>query len=306
MTQSARWYMDVAGQIFAGMGARTNDMLVQYIEENGLSDRPDLNLVQIAWGFRPEPVTAETFIKRTPYANPEGFVSQMDGAVERGWLVAMGEDGYSVSARGTEVTAGLFELGDQMFGVLETLPDGELERIIALLFTVVETARQLPEPAEKWALSWGSKFDRGPDAPLMVRVRRHMLDLFSYRDDVHIAAWQPYGASGQEWEAFTMVWQGDAATAADLAEKLPYRSYDEDAYEVALQSLVARGWIGEEDGAYAATEKGKKLRQEAEDATDRYFDAAWVSLSEAETEEIKGLLGKLAEVLKPPEEEPVQ
>jgi DNA-binding MarR family transcriptional regulator len=306
MTQSARWYMDVAGQILAGVGARTNDALVQYVEENELSERLDLNLVQIAWGFRPEPVTPETFIKRTPYANPDGFVSLMDGAVERGWLVVLGEGRYSVSARGTEVAEGLFELGDQIFGALETAPDGDMERIIGLLFTVVETARQLPEPAEKWALSWGSKFDRGPDAPLMVRARRHMLDLLSYRDDVHIAAWQPYGVSGKEWEAFTMVWQGDATNATELAEKLPYRRYDEDAYEEALQNLVARGWIMKADGAYAATEKGKKLRQEAEDATDRYFDAAWASLSETEMEEIQGLLGKLAEMLKPPEEEPAQ
>ena len=306
MTQSAKWYMDVAGQILAGMGARTNDALIQFVEENGLSDRLDLNLVQIAWGFRPEPVTPETFTKRTPYANPDDVVSQLDSAVERGWLEALGDERYTVSARGTEVAAGLFELGDRIFGELETLPDSEMERLVALLFTVAETARQLPEPEAKWALSWGDMFDRGPDAPLMVRARRQMLNLFSYRDDAHIAAWQPYGAGGQEWEAFSMVWQGDATTAAELAEKLPYRSYNEDAYEEALQHLVARGWITNADGAYAATEKGKKLRQEAEDATDRYFDAAWVSLSEAEMEEIKGLLGKLAEVLKPPEEEQAQ
>jgi hypothetical protein len=296
--------MDVAGQIFAGMGARTNDALMQFVEEQGLSDLPDLNVVQIAWGFRPEPVTPETFIKRTPYANPDDVASRLDSAVERGWLEALGENRYTASARGTELADGLFELGDRIFGELEILSGKEMKRLIGLLYNVVETARQLPEPAEKWALSWGAKFDRGPDAPLMVRARRNMLDLIAYRDDAHIAAWQPYGASGQEWEAFSMVWQGDAATAAELAEKLPYRNYDEDAYEEALQGLAARGWLVEEDGAYAATEKGKKLRQEAEDATDRYFDAAWVSLNEAETEEIKGLLGKLAEVLTPPEKEP--
>ena len=304
MTQSARWYMDVAGQILSGMGARTNDEVNNYVEENGLSDGIDLNLVQLAYGFRPEPIKPKFVFKRSPYANPESLVPLMDGAVERGWLESLGEERYTISTRGTEVTAGLFELGDRLFGELELLPDDEMERIIASLFIVVETARQLPEPAVKWALSWGARFDRGPDAPLMVRARRLILDLWSYRDDSHIAAWQPYGASGQEWEAFSMVWQGDAATAAELAEKLPYRNYDQDAYEKALQSLVARGWLVKEDGAYAATEKGKELRQEAEDTTDRYFDAAWVSLNEAEVAEIKGLLGKLAEVLKPPEEEP--
>ena len=144
MTQSARWYMDVAGQVLAGMGARTNDALIQFVEENGLSDRVDLNIVQIAWGFEPEPVTPETFIKRTPYANPDDVVSQLDGAVERGWLEAMGEGRYPVSARGTEVAAGLFELGDRIFGGLEVLPDDEMERIIVLLFTVAETAPLRP------------------------------------------------------------------------------------------------------------------------------------------------------------------
>jgi len=306
MAQSARWYMDVAGQILAGLGARTNDALGQYVEEKGLSDGIDLNLVQVAYGFRPEPITSEFLVKRTPYANPASFGPLLVEAVERGWLEALGEDRFAITGRGAEATAGLFDLGDRVFGEVASLPDEDLERLIALLFAVVETARQLPEPSEKWALSWGTKFDRGPDAPRMVKARRHMLDLLSYRDDAHVAAWQQYGASGQEWEALTMVWQGEATTAAALAEKLPYRRYDEDAYEQALQNLVARGWLVKDNDEYAVTEQGKTLRLEAEEATDRYFDAAWISLSEAEMGEIQGLLGKLAEVLKPPEEEPAE
>ena len=306
MAQSARWYMDVAGQILAGMGARTNDALQEFVEENGLSDGIDLNLLQVAYGFSPEPIIPEFLSRRTPYANPNPLVAQMDGAVERGWLEALGGDRYKISARGAEVTAGLFELADGVFGAVQPLPDEELSRIVELLFVVVETARQLPEPEDKWALSWGEKFDRGPDAPPMVHARRHLLDLLSYRDDVHVAAWRPYGVSGQEWEAFTLVCRGEAATPAELAEKLPYRRYDEAAYQESLENLVARGWIKRENGEYAATDQGKALRQEAEDATDRYFDAAWASLSEAEMEELQGLLCKLAEALKPAEDEPGQ
>ena len=72
---------------------------------------------------------------------------------------------------------------------------------------------------------------------------------------------------------------------------------------IAWENIVAGNREGE---AYAATEKGRNLRQEAEDATDRYFDAAWISLNEVEMEEIKGLLGRLAEVLKSPEEDPAE
>ena len=137
-----------------------------------------------------------------------------------------------------------------------------------------------------------------------MHVRRCLIDLLAFRDDAHIAAWQPYDVSGHTWEAFTYVWRGEAGTAAELAEKLPYRNYDEQAYADALEDLTARGWIVQKDGKYVATDKGKQLRQEAERATDRYYDAPWACLDEAETSEAKGLLKKLAEVVKQPEGEP--
>jgi DNA-binding MarR family transcriptional regulator len=133
-------------------------------------------------------------------------------------------------------------------------------------------------------------------------VRRRLIDLLAYRDDAHVAAWQPYEVSGQAWEAFTFVWRGDAGTAAELAEKLPFRNYDQDAYAAALQDLATRGWLAKEDDRYVVTEKGKKLRQEAEDATDRYFDTAWAGLNEAEMKEARDLLEKLAEAVKPPQD----
>jgi predicted transcriptional regulator len=306
MSQSVRWFMDVAENIFTGMGARTDPIFNQFIEETGGLEGLDVLSIQLAYGFAPKPITPRHFIKRTPYANPKAFKQQMDEAVGRGWLEAAGEGQYELTGKGKEVAQRLFATADETFGDLESLPDADLKRIVALLHKVVEKAQGLPEPAKKWALSWGSKFDRGPSAPFMVQVRRQLIDLLAYRDDVHIAAWQPYDVSGHTWEAFTFVWRGEAGMAPELAEKLSYRNYDEEAYAAALRDLTSRGWIAEEDGRYVATEKGKKLRQEAEDVTDRYFDAAWVALNEAETEEIKGLLKKLAEAVKPPEKDSTQ
>ena len=303
MTQSARWFMDVAGEVFAGMGAQTNSTFNQFVEEQGMSEGLDVQLIQLAYGFAPEFITPEHVVKRSPYGNPEFVEQQMGEAVARGWLEAVGEGQYAPTAKCQQVADDLFALSDTMFSAFESLPDDDLKRITALLSEVVEQAQELPEPAEKWALSWGSRFDRGPDAPLMVQVRRRLIDLLGFRDDVHIAAWQPYGVGGQVWEAFTYVWRGEGGTAAELVEKLPYRNYDEEAYIAALEELVSRGWIAEAEGKYAATEEGKELRQQAEETTDRYFDAAWSGLSKAEMEEVQGLLEKLAEAVKPPEED---
>lgn len=300
MTAEARWYLDVAGQVFSGMGASTDAAVNSYMEDRGL-EGPDLYFLQGAHGFAPNAVTAEHFTKRGPYGNPEGAHKQLEKMVSRGWLEVAGEGYYMLTDAGEELAKGIFTFADELYGGLEPLPVGVLERIIALLDKVVESARSVPE-IEKWGLSWGVLFDRGPSAPPAVRLRRRMLDLFAFRDDAHIAAWKPYGVKGYVWEALTYVWRDDAGTAAELTEQLPYRDLDEETYASALEELVGKGWIIEDEGRHVVTEEGKTLRQEAEDATDRYFDAAWAVLNDQEVDEVKGLLEKLAEAVRPPDD----
>jgi len=306
MTPSTRWYLDVADEFFTSMGARVNPIFDRFVEETGGLEGSDILFVQVAYGFAPEPTTPKHYLKRNPYVNPEGIKRQLDESVERGWLEVVGDGQYKPTAKSKEVAKNLFALAEQTFGSFEALPDADLKRIVELLSKVVSKARELPEPAAQWAMAWGQKFDKGPSAPLMVQVRRRMLDLGYYREGVHIAAWQPYGVSGQTWEVLTYLWRGEASTAAELAEKLPYRNYDEASYAAVLDDLAERGWAAQENGKSVITTEGKKLRQEAEDTTDRYFDTPWVALDKAETKELKGLLKKLAQAVKPPEEETAQ
>jgi DNA-binding MarR family transcriptional regulator len=300
MTESARWFVDVSDAIFASIGAQTRDAIHAFVDEKDNLERPDLFFLQVAYGFDPEPITPGQFARRGPYSNPHALQRQMEESVERGWLAVNGPGQYRLTASGRQAARDIFAFADKTFGKIHPLPDDDMRRIVTLLGKVIEKARDLPEPPEKRALSWGAKFDPGPSAPPMVQVRRRMLDLLAFRDDVHIAAWQPYESNGQIWEALTYVWRGDAATAADLAEKLAeYRNYDGESYGTALQELVARGWIAEQDGRHAATDEGKALRQEAEDATDRYFDAAWTVLAGAEAKELQALLEELSGELEP-------
>jgi Mn-dependent DtxR family transcriptional regulator len=279
------------------MGAQTQPQFDRFFEQHGL-ERLERLLIQLAHGFAPEPIRPEFVNKRSPYVNPASHTKAMEDMVERGWFQVVVGDSYRLTAKGQEVAQGMSDLFGETHGSLEPLPEADMARIAALLLPVVEEARALPEPADKWALSWGLKFDRGPSAPLTIQVRRRLIDLTAFRDDAHIAAWRPYGVSGQAWEALTYVWRGEAGTAADLAEQLSSRDYDEASYAAALQDLARRGWIAEEDSAYMVTEEGKALRQEAEDTTDRYFDAPWAVLSGTELAEVKGLLERLAAAVK--------
>ena len=103
----------------------------------------------------------------------------------------------------------------------------------------------------------------------------------------------PYAASGHAWEALTFIWRDEASNAEELAEKLPRRSHTVEDYQEALQDLTARGWVVEESGAYGLTKKGQQVREEAEEATDRYFFAPWACLSGAEKTQLHDLLTRL-------------
>ena len=139
----------------------------------------------------------------------------------------------------------------------------------------------------------------------MLRIRRHLTDLNYYREDAHIAAWQPfYDVDGRVFETLTHF---------GGARQQPQRNWPNSFPNIAIMMRPitrqpSKNWshaagLPKMTDKYIITEAGKKTRQEAEDRTDEYFAKPFAILSEAEIEELKDLLEKLAEVVKPPEEE---
>ena len=58
--------------------------------------------------------------------------------------------------------------------------------------------------------------------------------------------------------------------------------------------------IKDDAGSFRVTERGRALRQAAEDATDRYFYASWAGLNDAELDELRILLMGLRDRLRQP------
>jgi hypothetical protein len=297
--------MDLTGKIFEGIASRTNPEIGKFIEEIDGLEGPDIGFIQIGYAFSPDPLTPESYIARGPYTNPNSYKKQMDESVERGWLEKIDKGQYQLSEKGLKTVLNFIKMGDQLFSDLPSLPQAETIRIVTLLTKLVEEAYQLPEPASKPTMEIGVRLNPGEDAAPMLRIRRHLTDLNYYREDAHIAAWQPfYGVDGRVFETLTFLWRDETATPAALSEQLSeYRNYDEDDYASAFEELVTHGWATKEDGKYIISEMGQKIRQEVENRTDDYFARPFAILNKAEIEELKGLLEMLAEVLKPPDDE---
>lgn len=300
MSAIESWFGEAAAKILQGINAHTREALVKYIQSAGEMEELDIAFVQVAYGLAPKALTAAGFIQRTPYAQPEAFERLLQQSAGRGWLVAKKPGQYHLSKEGKQVVQGLFEVARGLYARLPAPPGSEITQAVELLGRVNTGIENLNEPGQKANFALGRLFEPQPGAPAWMVLRRRLLDLRAFRDDVHIAAWQPYEPDGRIWEAFTFVWRGEARSAAALAEQLSgYRYYDEKAYANALAELVMRGWIESSNGGFRATPRGSELRQRVEAETDHLFDAPWQVLSGEEIKTLQELLAQLSEVVTP-------
>ncbi len=255
--------------------ALTRGVVVPAIEEYGL-DQPGLFYVlRRAYALAPEPIELDTFTSTDPYSNPMRYRDMMERADTAGLVLDAGDDHYVISDAGRHAWEDVNRRFYLRLGELETLSQEELVRLVDLLGCLVEASVASTALADKAALAMtGAEHPAGDYAPL-AKLDQHLDDLRAYRDDSHLAAWQPYGVSGPVWETLTFVWRGEANTAEELAAQLEGRRHSFEVYSMALGELVTRGWLRETADGFEVTDQGAQLRQAAEDATDSAFYAPW-------------------------------
>lgn len=242
--------------------------------------------------FDPEPISAARLRVRAPYTSARWFNERLADAAKQGFLapVTGTENAYRLTALGKQAAERIIGAAYAKMATLQPLPPTELERLADLLLRLVKSCLTAPEPPGKWCITHSRRTDPGDDAPVVVRIDQYLSDLAAYRDDVHLAAWQPYEIEGHAWEAFTYLWRGEATTLDGLCQKLERRGYSRDEYKQAIGDLIKRGWVAARAEEYQVTPLGKEIRQSAEETTDRYFYAPWSCLSQKETEDLQTLL----------------
>ena len=96
-----------------------------------------------------------------------------------------------------------------------------------------------------------------------------------------------------------MLWKGLAANAEQIAEKMEFRGYEVEDYDIAIQAAVELGWVEQANSqdAFRLTAAGMQLREQSEKLTNEYFYAPWSVLTQPETDELYDLLLRLREGL---------
>ena len=235
------------------------------------------------------------FQKRDPFTNPEQFEKAFVHLNVKGWIEPRADGSYRVTDRAREAVRHIVRMGDTQLLDFKSMPDRDLQRLSVLLKQLVAESQTCPEPPEKWAILVRFRV-ADEHSSLIVQIRELLMDLFAYRDDAHLSAARPhFNDAGIVWLVLGLLEQGIAVNALHMADKMAFRGYDIEDFEIAIQAAVELGWAepGQHTSAFHLTESGRELRAQAERLTNAYFYAPWAVLTEVELEELYHLLARL-------------
>jgi hypothetical protein len=239
-------------------------------------------LVQAA-EFAPEPLTVARLRVRDVYGSPRLVSALLELMVSELWLDRAGEE-YTWTEAGRVAYLRSRDRTRQLATTIQPLPEADLKELVALLERVIQASLASATPPGIWCLAHSRNRAPADDAPAVVKLFQCSSDFNAFRDDAHMAAWQPYKPGDGAWEAFALLCSGEASSAEALAQQLAHRGFSRHEYATILAEVNKRGWLeaAGDAGAYRVTEAGRTVRQDVERLTDAYFYAPWSCLSEGE------------------------
>ncbi len=266
----------------------------QYIEEAAARNDVPIELYLYS-ELGLDTFSTEYFQKRDPFSNLQQFEKNFALLNMKGWVEPFEDGRFQVTEEAREKVRQIIQAGDEHLLGFYSMPDSDLERLAILLKQIIAESKITRQPSEKWAI-----FKRfrvaNEQSPLIVQIREYLMDMYAYRDDSHLSAARPhFNEGGIVWLVFGALWKGSAVNAEQMVETMPFRGYEAEDYEIAIEAAVEVGWAEPADRpeTFRLTQKGRELREEVERLTNEYFYTPWSVLVPDEVDELYDLLTTL-------------
>lgn len=205
---------------------------------------------------------------RTPYTTMDPWTPVWNELVAAGFAESSG-DGWRLTARGGALCERLYREERRYLESLE-LPTVELHRLAIALTSLAE---RIPASAERATTAHKGLPLQSEIRSHVVRADRAINELWNFRDDSHIDAWQAAGYSGPELDVLSRVWMG-ITTMDALSLELEWTQDPADVRRD-VDALAQRGDLDRDGDRLALTLAGKERRDAIERQTDRAYFAGW-------------------------------
>ena len=225
---------------------------------------------------------------------PLFFESKLIKYSRKGYLT--GKDNlFFLTRNGMDAAEKILQARWDTLSKLQPIGPQQSKQLAAFLEQIIRVSYDSIEPHSKWCLHHNRRQPETLPSSALVRVDQYLSDLCAWRDDCHLASWQPFHyLHGHVWEVFTLLWQENTHTLEEICDQLCLqRGFSRLEYMNAIKELEIRGWVLDKDEIFSLTTSGRKIRQSAEDYTDELFFPPFETLSAHEQKELSYLLSSL-------------
>ncbi|MEL7434393.1 MAG: hypothetical protein AAFN11_10650 [Chloroflexota bacterium] len=254
----------------------------------GYAESPAWMMVQVM-EFDPEPLTVKLFRRRAVYSAPKLSLGLLELLASEGLLDRDG-DGYFMTEAGKAYAEKSAQFSVMAFEGYIPVDSEKINALETLMRRVIDASLQVDETHGTWCLAHSRNRAPSADAPALAKIVQYGADFNAFRDDAHMAACAKHDVDGHIWEAFSQIRDEAATSANDLYANLAYRGFYTQDWQIALDSLTERSWLGKTDEGYHVTKAGQAVSDDIEAQTDAYFFAPWDVLSEQEFEQMVSLI----------------
>lgn len=278
-------------QAFAAIYPTYQGVLSSFQHQQGVSEAM-IGLLLAALTLEPGTISSEKLRVRGPYTSASEWMARLHAAKEKKWMLEPEPGEFRLSPKGSSAVRKMVRDSRKAMQKADPLPSDEGRRLAQYLSRLVQACLFTAPPPDTWSIRLS--FQLMPDeAPPMPYIEQALSCIQAYRDDAHLAAWQPSGLSAPALEALTLIWRGQATSLDELYNRLAQRGFALHDYQAALNELRERGYLEGPDEDFRLTETGDTFRAEVEAQTERFFFAPFDCLSTDEKMELACLLSTL-------------
>ena len=297
------WYEfleEVASAFYGALGiirARKNETVPLsplLAVRSGYAESPGWFMVQAA-EFAPEPLSVQTLRVRDIYASEKIVSALLELMASETWFDRNATQDYTLTDAGRAMLEKIFARRRGWLQEMDVPLTDAILRGEKILCALIQ-ASCATEHA--WCVQHSRRRAPLQEISPLGKIFQALEDVNAFRDDAHMAAWQPLGVTGNQWETFAFVCDEKANDANALFEQLHYRGFTRAEFADALNALAWRGWIERaDDETFRASAQGRAVRTDVERETDNFFYAPWRLLSSNELTQFHSDLSALREAL---------
>ena len=262
-----------------------------FMHANGVDDHV-IGILLAAVTFDPGTISPERLQVRGPYTSTSAWMERLFRAAEKGYLSEPEPGEFRLSRRGQTVTQRLIREAREAMQHADPLTYADSRRLAELLRRLVQSSLFTSPPPDTWSIRLAYQLMPVEEPPFPY-IDQALSCLQAYRDDAHLAAWQPSGLSAPALEALTFIWRGEASSLESIYDRLAFRGFELHDYQAAVDDLRQRNLLEGDNSSLQMTAVGKVFRDQVEQDTNNYFFASWSCLSSADKTELACLLTTL-------------